>query len=109
MALPAALHGTQMGGACPGRPSVFETDLPVLEALAAEPSLSERELAQCVGLNLTCAHFVLTRLVERGAHQVRDVMQSDHKPGYLYLPPPQGIEKKASLTYAFLQRTAAEY
>ncbi len=98
-----------MGGACLWGPLVSEVDLPVLEALAAEPSLSQRELAQRVGLSLTRAHFVLRRLVERGLVKVRNATQSDHKLGYLYLLTPQGIEEKANLTYAFLQRTAAEY
>ncbi len=86
-----------------------DVELPVLEALADEPSLSQRELAQRVGLSLTRAHFVLKRLVERGLVKVRNAAQSEHKLGYLYLLTPQGMEEKANLTYAFLQRTAAQY
>ncbi len=86
-----------------------DAELPVLEALAAEPSLSQRELAQRVGLSLTRAHFVLKRLMERGLVKVRNAAQSEHKLGYLYLLTPQGMEEKANLTYAFLQRTAAQY
>jgi EPS-associated MarR family transcriptional regulator len=86
-----------------------DPELPVLEALAAEPSLSQRELAQRAGLSLTRAHFVLKRLMQRGLVKVLNATQSEHKLGYLYLLTPQGLEEKASLTYAFLQRTAAEY
>ena len=51
---------------------VSDIELPVLEALADEPSLSQRELAQRVGLSLTRAHFVLKRLMERGLVKVRN-------------------------------------
>ena len=81
----------------------------MLEALADEPSLSQRELAQKVGLSLTRAHFVLKRLVEKGLVKVKSAAVSEHKLGYLYLLTPQGLDAKARLTYAFLQRTAEQY
>lgn len=86
-----------------------DTDLPVLEALADEPSLSQRELARRAGLSLSKAHFVLRRLVEKGLVKVQNAAQSEHKLGYLYLLTPKGIEAKAKLTYAFLQRSAEQY
>lgn len=90
------------------RPAVF-TDLFMLEALHAEPSLSQRQLAARVGLPLSKAHFVLRRLIERGMVKVRNVRDSKHKLGYLYVLTPRGVEAKAKLTYRFLQRTASEY
>jgi EPS-associated MarR family transcriptional regulator len=86
-----------------------DIELPVLEALADEPSLSQRELAQKVGLSLTRAHFVLKRLVEKGLVKVKSAAVSEHKLGYLYLLTPQGLDAKARLTYSFLQRTAEQY
>ncbi len=90
-------------------PFSASAELPVLEALAEEPSLSQRELARRAGLSLTRAHFVLKRLVEKGLVKVQNVAHSEHKLGYLYLLTPQGIEAKAKLTYAFLQHTAQQY
>lgn len=89
-------------------PSV-DVELPVLEALEQNPSISQRELADRAGLSLTRAHFVLRRLVEKGLVKVKNAAQSDHKLGYLYLVTPQGLEEKARLTYAFLERTAEQY
>lgn len=86
-----------------------ETDLPVLEALADEPSISQRELARRAGLSLSKAHFVLRRLIEKGFVKVQNAAQSEHKLGYLYLLTPKGIEAKAKLTYAFLQHSAQQY
>lgn len=86
-----------------------DMDLPVLEALAEEPSLSQRELARRAGVSLSRAHFVLRRLVEKGLVKVQSAAQSEHKLGYLYLLTPKGLEAKAKLTYAFLQHTAQQY
>ena len=83
--------------------------MPILEALEAEPSLSQRALAEKVGLSLTTAHFVLRRLVEKGLVKVQNVRQNDNKSGYLYLLTPRGMELKARLAYAFLRRTAEQY
>lgn len=91
------------------RMTTQDVDLPILEALSEEPSLSQRELARRAGLSLTRAHFVLKRLVEKGLVKVQNVAHSDHKLGYLYLLTPMGIEAKAKLTYAFLLRTAKHY
>jgi len=84
-------------------------ELPILEALASEPSLSQRELARRAGLSLTKAHFILRRLVESGLVKVQNVATSNHKLGYLYLLTEKGHEEKARLTYAFLHKMAAQY
>ncbi|MEW5847162.1 MAG: MarR family EPS-associated transcriptional regulator [Myxococcota bacterium] len=91
------------------RVAPMDVELPILEALEAEPSLSQRELAQRAGLSLTKAHFVLRRLVEKGLVKVQNVANSEHKLGYLYLLTPRGLETKARLAYAFMHRTAAQY
>ena len=85
------------------------TALFMLEALQAEPSLSQRKLARRVGVPLSKAHFILRRLVEKGMVKVRNVSKSEHRLGYLYVLTPAGIEAKAKLTYGFLQRAAADY
>jgi len=89
--------------------SVGDGELSILEALASEPSLSQRELARRAGLSLTKAHFILRRLVEKGLVTVQNVATSNHKLGYLYLLTDKGHEQKARLTYAFLHRMASQY
>ena len=89
--------------------SVGDGELSILEALAGEPSLSQRELARRAGLSLTKAHFILRRLVEKGLVTVQNVATSNHKLGYLYLLTEKGHEQKAYLTYAFLHRMATQY
>lgn len=84
-------------------------ELRVLEALQETPDISQRELARQIGLSLTKAHFVLKRLMEKGLVKVKNVRNSKHKLGYLYVLTPKGVKEKARLTYAFMQRTAEEY
>src|SRR5512137_678486 len=81
----------------------------MLEALHAEPSLSQRQLAQKGGMPLSKAHWVLKRLIEKGMVKVRNVRDSKHKLGYLYVLTPSGLEAKAQLTYRFLTRAAQDY
>jgi EPS-associated MarR family transcriptional regulator len=88
---------------------VSEAELPILEALDAEPSLSQRALAERAGLSLSKAHFVLRRLVEKGLVKVHNVRSNSNKSGYLYILTPRGVELKGRLAYAFLHRTAVQY
>ena len=87
----------------------IERDLPVLEAIAADPSLSQRQVASRAGLSTARAHFVLRRLVEKGLVKVRRAAHSKHKFRYLYILTPTGIEAKAMLTYLFMRRMAEQY
>jgi MarR family transcriptional regulator, temperature-dependent positive regulator of motility len=109
-------------GAEPGRapalnhlPAIVEAvpaglyELTMLEALHAEPSLSQRGLARQVGLPLSKVHFVLARLVRNGLIKITNERDSKHREGYLYVLTPHGLEAKAELTYRFLNRAARDY
>ncbi len=87
----------------------LERDLAVLEVLAGDPSLSQRQVAVQAGLSTARAHFVLRRLVEKGLVKVRRAAHSKHKFRYLYVLTPSGIEAKARRTYRFMHRMAKEY
>lgn len=81
----------------------------MLEALASEPQLSQRELARRLGLPLSRAHFILRRLIQKGMVKVHNVAESTHKLGYLYVLTPRGLEVRLRLTYSFLQRMAEQH
>ncbi|MEK7705330.1 MAG: MarR family EPS-associated transcriptional regulator, partial [Myxococcota bacterium] len=86
-----------------------EHELPMLEALASEPQLSQRELARRLGLPLSRAHFILRRLIQKGMVKVHNVAESTHKLGYLYVLTPRGLEVRLRLTYSFLHRMAEQH
>ena len=81
----------------------------ILKALEANPGISQRELADELGVSLGKINFCLKALIEKGMIKARNFSQSSHKRRYLYVLTPAGIESRAALTRGFLSRKIAEY
>ncbi|NOT17949.1 MAG: MarR family EPS-associated transcriptional regulator [Sulfuriferula sp.] len=81
----------------------------ILKKLAAEPEISQRELARELGVSLGKTNFCLNALIEKGLVKVNNFRQSDNKKGYIYLLTPSGVEAKAKITVQFLKHKLAEY
>jgi len=86
-----------------------ETNLKLLRHLEEHPQISQRELADHLGISLGKANYCLKALIEKGLIKARNFKNSDNKRSYLYLLTPKGIERKASITVSFLQRKVQEY
>ena len=86
-----------------------ELRLRVLRALAANPELSQRQLAAELGVSLGGVNYALKALVERGFVKADNFRKSGNKVAYLYVLTPQGVAEKASLATAFLGRKLEEY
>ncbi len=85
------------------------TSYGLLKALDVNPSLSQRELAQRLGVSLGKINFCLKALVEKGCLKVNNFRNSDNKLAYSYLLTPNGIDEKSRMTVAFLQFKVREY
>jgi EPS-associated MarR family transcriptional regulator len=81
----------------------------VLRLLEDKPDLSQRHLAQALGVSNGKLHYCLRALIERGLVKLGNFAHSDHHLGYVYLLTPKGISQKASMTGRFLKRKLAEY
>ena len=81
----------------------------VLHLLEEEPELTQRELAEKLGISLGGANFCLKALINIGHIKVGNFSKNPDKSVYLYLLTPQGIAEKAKLTSGFLKRKMAEY
>lgn len=81
----------------------------MMRLLEERPDISQRELAQELGVSLGAAHYCLNALVEKGLVKIRNFTKSDHKQRYAYLLTPAGMAEKSALTGRFLQRKWAEY
>jgi EPS-associated MarR family transcriptional regulator len=81
----------------------------VLRVLNDQPGLSQREIAQELGVSLGAVNYCLRALVEKGQIKVQNFRASDNKLRYAYILTPGGIAQKAQLTGAFLKRKIAEY
>lgn len=85
------------------------TPLAVLRLLAADPSLTQRELSRALGMSLGKTHYVLHALLARGLVKIRNFQRSDRKVAYAYLLTPAGLREKLRLTRSFLSRKETEF
>jgi EPS-associated MarR family transcriptional regulator len=81
----------------------------VLRHLQENPEISQRELANAIGISVGGAHFALKALVEKGLVKLGNFSAAEDKRRYAYILTPKGISKKAALTSRFLKRKLAEY
>ena len=86
-----------------------ENHLKVLRFLEANPHLSQRELADALGVSLGKTNYCLKALLGKGFIKMQSFKKSQNKLAYAYLLTPTGIVEKAGLTVRFLARKVAEY
>lgn len=91
------------------RPKNEDAHFRVLRLLEQNPELSQRDVAEALGVSLGAANYVLRALVEKGQVKVQNFRAADNKLRYAYILTPSGIEAKARLTLGFLRRKHAEY
>ena len=71
-----------------------ERQLDALRLLATNPDMTQRELAQALGVSLGAANYCLKALVEKGWIKLESFHKNPHKLGYLYLLTPMGISAR---------------
>jgi EPS-associated MarR family transcriptional regulator len=81
----------------------------VLNALEENPSITQRELAQKLGVSLGGINFCLKALVEIGHLKINNFQKNSNKSAYFYLLTPSGLSNKAMLATSFLRRKMDEY
>ena len=83
--------------------------LKVLRLIESDPSMSQREIADELGVSLGGVNYCLRALAEIGWIKVGNFAKSGHKLGYLYLLTPQGVKEKTKITASFLAKKRLEY
>lgn len=83
--------------------------LRVLQLLKQNPEISQRELANALGVSLGKTHYVLQALIDKGFVKVQNFRRSERKVRYLYQLTPVGLEHKLATTKKFLLLRMAEY
>jgi len=71
--------------------------------------MSQRELAEAVGISVGGAHYVLNALLEKGLIKLGNFTASTDKRRYAYVLTPKGASEKAAITKRFLARKMEEY
>jgi len=83
--------------------------LQLLKLLQEQPQLSQRDLAQAMGVSLGKANYCLKALMDKGLVKFGNFRKNPDKSQYAYLLTPAGIEEKTRITMSFLKRKLAEY
>jgi len=86
-----------------------DSRLMALRLLENDPHLSQRALAQHLGISLGKTHYVLQALLSKGLLKMRNFERSDRKLAYSYLLTPTGLLEKARMTRDFLRRKEEEF
>ena len=86
-----------------------DTYFRVLRILQDRPDVTQREIAQLLGVSTSGLNYCLNALIKKGWVKVHNFSESKNKFGYVYLLTPSGISEKAALMGRFLQRKLLEY
>ena len=86
-----------------------ELEYRALKLLEQQPDLTQRQLAEELGVSLGKTHYLVKSLIDVGWVKLDNFQRSDNKWGYAYLLTPMGIVEKAAITARFLVRKQREY
>lgn len=81
----------------------------ILQILSEDQTISQRELANRLGVSLGKTNYLLQALIEKGWVKARNFKNNRNKLAYAYLLTPSGIEEKIRLTMQYLQQKVEEY
>jgi EPS-associated MarR family transcriptional regulator len=86
-----------------------DTDFRIMRILQENPDLTQRELADQLGMSVGGLNYCLKALIDKGFVKMQNFQNSKNKFKYVYLLTPQGITEKVTLTSRFLKRKMEEY
>ena len=86
-----------------------ELEYRALKILEQQPDLTQRQLAEALGVSLGKTHYLVKSLIDLGWVKLDNFQKSNSKWGYAYLLTPMGIAEKAAITARFLVRKQGEY
>ena len=81
----------------------------LLQLLAENPCMSQRDLSHKMGVALGRVNYCLTGLKEKGFIKLENFKGSPSHLRYAYILTPSGFEEKLRLTVQFLKRRLREY
>lgn len=86
-----------------------ELEYRALKILERHPDLTQRQLAEELGISLGKTHYLVKSLIDVGWVKLDNFQKSNNKWGYAYLLTPMGIAEKAAITARFLIKKQREY
>jgi len=86
-----------------------DTNFRVMRLLEENPDLTQRELAERLGISVGGLNYCLKALMLKGLVKMKNFAHSKNKFGYVYMLTPNGMAEKAAITHRFLRRKIEEY
>ncbi|MBN8453835.1 MarR family EPS-associated transcriptional regulator [Accumulibacter sp.] len=86
-----------------------QAQLRILKIVDAEPAISQRQLAERLGVSLGKVNYLLRALLDKGHIKAGNFLRAEDKSKYAYLLTPEGISAKLHLTRNYLARKEQEY
>ena len=83
--------------------------LKILKYIEVNPEISQRQLAQELGVSVGKVNYCLKALINKGYMKAGNFKRNTQKLSCLYLLTPSGIEEKARLTASFLKHKITEH
>jgi len=81
----------------------------VLRKLEKNPSITQRELSNKLGISLGRINYCLKELRNKGLIKISNFRKNKNKMNYVYLLTPKGISAKTKLTINFMKIKLREY
>ena len=81
----------------------------IIRILQENPDLTQRELAEMLGMSVGSLNYCLNALIDKGLVKMQNFSNSKNKFKYVYLLTPMGVAEKVALTTRFLGRKKEEY
>ena len=86
-----------------------DTYFRIMRLVDEQPVISQRELAEKLGISLGALNYCLKALMDKGFVKLENFQNSKHTFKYAYILTPSGIAEKVSITGRFLKRKLQEY
>lgn len=81
----------------------------ILHLIEQEPELSQRQLAERLGISLGAVNYLIRAMTQRGFVTLKTFHRSDRKLAYAYSLTPEGALEKGRLISRFMKRKLMEY
>lgn len=86
-----------------------DTHFLIMRILQGNPDLTQRELADKLGMSVGGLNYCLNALIDKGFVKMGNFQKSKNKFKYVYLLTIKGIAEKVALTSRFLKLKMEEY
>ena len=86
-----------------------DNNIHMLMYLEQKQEVSQRDIAQHLGISLGKVNYILNAFVEKGIVKAKNFKNNKNKRAYAYFLTPEGIKEKAKMTLGFFKRKNDEY